>query len=65
MPRMKVKVWRLVKRRSEKLTPALEKYSQYNGPEEEDEEDEEDLLIFDINLGCGIQQVSPREGSDL
>ena len=51
--------------RDYKLTPALEKYSQYDRPQEENEEDEEDFLIFDINLDRGVQQVSPREGSDL
>ena len=37
------------------LTPALEEYSQHDRPQEENEEDEEDFLIFDINLGRGIQ----------
>ena len=63
MPMMEVEVER--KQDKTKLTPTLEKYSQDHSPEEENEEDEADFLIFDINLDCGIQQVSPREGIDL
>ena len=62
---MEVEVEEEVERRHEKLTPALEEYSQHDGPQEENEEDEEDFLIFDINLDCGVQQMSPREGSNL
>ena len=53
------------KTRLTKLTPALEKYSQHDRPEEENEEDQADFLIFDIDLDCGVQQVGPREGIDL
>ena len=60
-----MKVKEVEERRHEKLTPALEEYSQYDRPQEENEEDEEDFLIFDINLDSGVQQVGPREGSDL
>ena len=65
MPMMEVEVEVERKQDKTKLTPPLEKYSQYHSPEEENEEDEADFLIFDVNLDCGIQQVSPREGIDL
>ena len=65
MPMMEVEVEVERKQDKTKLTPPLEKYSQYDRPEEENEEDEADFLIFDVNLDCGIQQVSPREGIDL
>ena len=54
-----------LERRHEKLTPALEEYSQDDRPEEENEEDKKDFLIFNINLDSWVQQVGPREGSDL
>ena len=49
------------------LTPALEKNSQYYGPEEEDEEDESHLLVFDLDPGR-LQQApgeGPGEGGHL